>query len=173
MVLAHRTPRVAIIVTRHQTSIHTDWQFTAFCRTCVLKLSDSYFYSGGDPQNLRSPWWNTALLYLALWQIGPNAAVQANAACRIQQQCEWHSWFSLTHWGRVMHICVVELTVIGSDNGLSPGRRQAIIWTNAGILLIEPLGTNFSEILIGIEIFSCAWKCRLRNGIHFVSASMC
>ena len=31
---------------------------------------------------------------------------------------------------------------------LSPGRRQAIIWTNAGILSIEPLGTNFSEIWI-------------------------
>ena len=44
------------------------------------------------------------------------------------------------------HICVVKLTIIGSDNGLSPGRHQAIIWTNAGILLIEPLGTNFSEI---------------------------
>ena len=37
---------------------------------------------------------------------------------------------------------VVKLTIIGSDNGLSPGRRQAIIWTNAGILLIEPLRTN-------------------------------
>ena len=43
------------------------------------------------------------------------------------------------------HICVGNLTIIGSDNGLSPGRRQAIIWTNAGILLIGPLGTNFSE----------------------------
>ena len=53
-----------------------------------------------------------------------------------------------------MHIWVGKLTIIGSDNGLSPGRRQAIIWTNAGILLIEPLGTNFSEILIGIQIFS-------------------
>ena len=42
------------------------------------------------------------------------------------------------------------VTIIGSDNGLSPGRRQAIIWTKAGILLIEPLGTNFSEILIEI-----------------------
>ena len=40
------------------------------------------------------------------------------------------------------------------DNGLSPGRRGAIIWTNAGILLIGPLGTNFSEILIEIDIFS-------------------
>ena len=63
-------------------------------------------------------------------------------------------WTCLTYWGRVTHICVGNLTIIGSDNGLSPGRRQAIIWTNAGILLIEPLGTNFSEILIGIQIFS-------------------
>ena len=52
------------------------------------------------------------------------------------------------------HICVGKLTTIGSDNGLSPDRRQAIIWTNAGILLIGPLGTNFSEILIEILTFS-------------------
>ena len=38
---------------------------------------------------------------------------------------------SLTHWGRVTHICVGNLTIIGPDNGLSPGRRQAIIWSNA------------------------------------------
>ena len=59
----------------------------------------------------------------------------------------------LTHCGRVTHICVGNLTIIGSDNGLSPGRRQAIIWTNAGILLIGPLGTNFNEISIGIYTF--------------------
>ena len=52
------------------------------------------------------------------------------------------------------HICVDNLTIIGPDNGLSPGRRQAIIWTNAGIMLIGPLGTNFSEILIEIRTFS-------------------
>ena len=61
---------------------------------------------------------------------------------------------NLTHWGRMTHMCVGKLSIIGSDNGLSPGRRQAIIRTNAGILLIGPLGTNFSEILIGIQIFS-------------------
>ena len=61
---------------------------------------------------------------------------------------------SLTHWGRVMHICVSKLTIIGSENGLSPRRGQAIIWTNAGILLIGPLGTNSSDILIGIQSFS-------------------
>ena len=60
----------------------------------------------------------------------------------------------LTHWGRVTHICVSKLTTIGSDNGLSPGRRQAIIWTNDGILIIQILGTNFSEILNKIHSFS-------------------
>ena len=60
----------------------------------------------------------------------------------------------LTHWGRVTHICVSKQTILGTDNGLSPGRRQAIIWTSAGKLLIGPLGTNFSEILIGIKTFS-------------------
>ena len=60
----------------------------------------------------------------------------------------------LTHWGRVTHICVSKLTILGSDNGLSPDRRQAIIWTNVGILLIGPLGANFSEILIEILTFS-------------------
>ena len=61
---------------------------------------------------------------------------------------------TLTHWGRVTHICVSKLTIIGSDNVLSPDRRQAIIWTNAGLLLIGPLRTNFSEILIEILKFS-------------------
>ena len=61
---------------------------------------------------------------------------------------------SLTHWGRVTHICISNLTIIGSDNGLSPGRCQAIIWTNVGKLLIRPLGTNFSEILIRVPTFS-------------------
>ena len=60
----------------------------------------------------------------------------------------------LTHWRRVTHICISKLTITGSDNGLSPRRRQATIWTIAGILLIGPLGTNFSEILIGIQTFS-------------------
>ena len=71
----------------------------------------------------------------------------------------WMAWvysgcLDLTHWGRVTHICVGNLTIIGSDNGLSPGRRQAITWTNVGILLIGHLGTNFSEMLIEIHTFS-------------------
>ena len=52
------------------------------------------------------------------------------------------------------HICITKLTIIGSNNGLSPTRHQAIIWTNDGILLIWPIGTNFSEMLIRIHTFS-------------------
>ena len=87
-----------------------------------------------------------------------------------------YTGISLTHWGRVMHICINRILIIGSDNGLSPNRRQAIIWTNAGILLIGPLGTNFSEIpieLIHFHSWKYIWKCCLQNGIHFVSASRC
>ena len=59
-----------------------------------------------------------------------------------------------THWGRVTHICVSELITIDSHNGLSPDQRQAIIWTNAGILLIPTLGTNFNEFVSEIHKFS-------------------
>ena len=70
----------------------------------------------------------------------------------------------LTHWGRVTHICVSNLTTIGSNNGLAPGRRQAVIRTNAGISLSEPLGTSFNEIVIEIHIFSF-------KKIHFKTSS--
>ena len=66
---------------------------------------------------------------------------------------EW-SLLLLTHQDRVMHICVSKLTIIGSDNGLSPGRRQVIIWTNTELLLIRTAGTNFSEILSEVHIVS-------------------
>ena len=63
-----------------------------------------------------------------------------------------HWWICLTYWGRVTHICVNRLTIIGSGNGLSPGRRQVIIWTNDFTLVIRPLRTNFCAILIAIFI---------------------
>ena len=59
----------------------------------------------------------------------------------------------LTHWCRVTHMCDSKLTIMGSDNGLLPGRRQAIIWTNVGMLLIQTLGTIFCEIFSEIPTF--------------------
>ena len=60
----------------------------------------------------------------------------------------------LTHWGSVTHTCVSKIIIIVSDDDLSPGWCQAIIWTNAGILLIGPLGIDFGEILIETNTFS-------------------
>ena len=64
-------------------------------------------------------------------------------------------------------------TGISSGNSLAPVRRQAIIWTDAGLLLLGPLGTNFSEIRIKIQFNLHSrkwfWKC-LQNGGYFVSA---
>ena len=65
---------------------------------------------------------------------------------------------------RVTHISVSKIIIIGSDDGLLPERCQAIIWTNAGILLIWPLWTNFGEILIEIHAFSF-------KKIHFKKSS--
>ena len=69
-------------------------------------------------------------------------------------ELQYNLCYKLTHWGRVTHICVDNQTIIGSDNGLTPGRRQAIIRTNTGILLTGHLGTNFSDILIKMQTFS-------------------
>ena len=51
-------------------------------------------------------------------------------------------------------MCVNKFPIIGLDDGLSPDWHQAISWTNAGIVLIGPLGTNLGEILVEIHIFS-------------------
>ena len=71
----------------------------------------------------------------------------------------------LTYWGWVTHLYISTLTIIGSDNSLLSGRRQTIIWTNAGILLIRP--SNFNEILIEFQTFSL-------KKIHFrISSAKC
>ena len=87
-----------------------------------------------------------------LWNcVNIESKTPLNSQCRALVKL---SLACLAHWGRVTYICVGKLTIIGSDSGLSPGLRQAIIWTNAGILKIRPLWTNFSEILIRIQAFS-------------------
>ena len=96
---------------------------------------------------------NSSVLAMELLQSCTKPSISSCQAS-IPKACNGVSMTNLTHWGRVTHICVSKLAIIGSDNGLSPGRRQAIIWTNAGILLIRILGTNFSEILSEIRAFS-------------------
>ena len=54
-------------------------------------------------------------------------------------------FFLLTHRGRVTLKCVVRIIIIGSDGGLSSGQHQANVCTNAGMLLIGPLGMGFDR----------------------------
>ena len=120
------------------------------------------WYRSSDSNSITWTWkrrhnfvWETILYYYyfslrrAAW---PWSSTCIFIVALLQQVTYWDHIRKL--WGRVTYICVSKLTIMGSDNGLSPGRRQAIIWTNAGILLIRPWGTNFSEILIGIQAFS-------------------
>ena len=65
---------------------------------------------------------------------------------------KWNHWsIPSTHWGRVTHICVNNLALNGSKNGLPPFRCQAMISTDADLLLIGPLGLDF--VVIWNEIF--------------------
>ena len=57
--------------------------------------------------------------------------------CQVNIQ-GWH----LSHWCWMTHLCISKLTITGSGNGLSPGQRQVIIWTNTGILA-RPKGGLF------------------------------
>ena len=63
---------------------------------------------------------------------------------------------------------------VGYGNGLSPIRRQAITWTNAGLLSIGPLGTNLNEIRhTKLLIYEDAFEnvaCQI--GSHFVQGEM-
>ena len=125
-------------------------------------LSMEIRYFALKPTNV----WNTGRSYhdttlhgALTWKMVSWSLIMFNPTCAdfgliTTWWCKCAHIHQLTHWGRVTHICVSELTTIGSDNGLSPGRRQAITWNNDGLLLIEYLGTNFSEISIGIQTFS-------------------
>ena len=112
------------------------------CSTVSITVGTLWGSTGGFP----SQWVSNAECVSISWC--------HQVTWQTQSYSIWQDFQVLTYWGRVTHICIGKLTNIGSDNGLLPGRHQAIIWTSAGILLIGPLGTNFSEILIGIQTFS-------------------
>ena len=108
-----------------------------------------------------------------------NVDLSSKVFCSIHQKAISHEvLIILTHWCGVMHICISKVTIIGSDNGLSPGRHQ----------LSEPMmgnccfWTNFSEILIEIHTFSfkkmylkmLCWKWRpFCLGLNVLIQNMC
>ena len=121
----------------------------------AFRISDPLWVKSTGHQwiSLTEGQWYGALLFFLLSALNNHASDWCfKTSCRpcdvtVMKQNEYIIC-CITHWGRVTDICIVEVTIIGSDNSLSPYRCQAIIWTNAGILLIGPLGTNFCVILI-------------------------
>ena len=88
---------------------------------------------------------------------GISKSISLNKTWEIDENIQWVLFpMALTHWGWVTNICVSKLGHhwFRYNNGLSSDRPQAIIRTNAGIMLIEPLRTNFSELFIQILTFS-------------------
>ena len=119
------------------------------CGTCFHPKEKNafilFYYICLRPQVPELVWWHLSqetfqlvcLVLIKLETFPMYHVLQLNKVL-IQECCNWNNTYlsHLYHWGRVTHICVGNLTIIGSDNGLSPNRRQAIIWTNARILLI-------------------------------------
>ena len=128
------------------------WSFLS--ETVWISIGNSLKFVPNDPINSKA-----ALVQVTAWWRTGDTPLSEPTMTQINDSYMRH--LKLTHWGRMTLICVGKLTIIGSDNGLSPERRQAIIWTNNGILLIGPLGTNFSEILVEIQTFSSK-KIRLK-----------
>ena len=134
----HLSLRVYKMIWRYR-SLKQDWNY-------IFKMAST------SPRDQRVPFfyrhWQNPFLPVLF------AAISLGGVYMSTCSAITHNWSSLTHWGRVTYIYINKLTIIWSGNGLLPGRCQAIIWTNVRLLLIEPLGTNFSEILIEIYTFS-------------------
>ena len=101
-------------------------------------------------------WQDLEIILLMTYQFSLKLWLSDSKVTKIHQKYShnylMHTCFTsptnVYHWGRVTQIYVSKLTIIGSDNGLSPRRYQAIIWTNVGILFMGPLWTNISEIQV-------------------------
>ena len=143
----------------HMTCIETQrygWLKPNGVYNLIFEVYPSMLCFNKSMQSLCHAWcyvkvWINMLYSMQAWCSKPKAVWKE---WTVNKHEETSFYVMLTHWGRMTHICVSKLNIIGSDNGLSPGRRQAIIWTSAGILLMGPLGTNFSEILSEINTFS-------------------
>ena len=145
---------------------------------CILPFKSGCESLAGKPKififQVNRKWWKTWDYFIIISLETYGVIVKKWSSISSIPSQFWHIMACsqgsfLINWGRVTHICVSKLTIIGSDNGISPDRRQAIIKTNAG--------TNLNEILIEIPTFSFK-KIHLKKSsgkwrTNLVSASMC
>ena len=141
------------------TNISSKWQHFRFSAREDASSEEAFFVdvcNGLSPVRCQAiPWTNTGVFSAKLLRLY-FSEIKANIGIYSKKKRFWTDSCRESHFPvpqRVnslrpsdRHICVIKLTVIGSGNGLAPGRCQAIIWTRAGILLIRASGTNFSDI---------------------------
>ena len=111
-------------------------------------MVSSTFEGSCDPRS----WWSIGRIN-CLYYFHQSRSVWSRNPIRYIKSHLVRNDFVLNHWDRVTHICVNKLTIIGSNNGLSPGQCHAIIRTSAGILFMGLLWTNFNE-MFSVYIFS-------------------
>ena len=136
-----------------------------FCKAYITRFFEKniWFFTykqAVEQQQILRTSCNCGQFYLRLWLIAPMQRYTRYLMRRKETFKKENTsfWRELRHFNslRPRDAYMRDLTIIGSDNGLSPGRRQAIIWTNAELLLNRTFGTNFSEILI--EILTSQFK---------------
>ena len=115
---------------------------------------------------------NIRVIWIQSWGLQDFVRSYESSLCNIANPCS--DWFDmcyrnirdicvlLTYWGRVTHICVGDITIIRSDNGLSPVRHQAIIGNIVNSILrnkIQLIFTRNSYIFIHEQTFkSVVWE---------------
>ena len=132
-------------------SLGHGWVITSmpFVGMWVLNHVDDTIYRLTMHKNLVDNFGSCRIVAINRW-LSARLHCLSCSALDILQSCSKPSSFMICHG----YALCLRQQIIVPYNGLSPGRRQAIIWTNAEILLIRTLGTSFSEILISIQIFS-------------------
>ena len=74
---------------------------------------------------------------------------------KFQNRASW------THWGRVTHICDDNLTIIGSDNGLSPARDRGDLRCR-----------SFRRLILVNIVFTEVWQMSVKYYPCFCAALM-
>ena len=79
----------------------------------------------------------------------------------------WIATSFLTHWGRVTHICVSKLTIIGSDNGLLPGHLKQC-WNAVNLDPWKQTSVKSQSQFKHFHSTKCIWKYRGKGEVRQV-----
>ena len=111
--------------------------------------------------------WNMKIMFLSLCRMSESEASEErkcnyeryrvlvqNESTAGKYGCWTWKYIGLLVYSNSLYVIKAEWRIYVSVMAWRRPGKQAIIWTNAGILWIGSLGTNFSEISIKIHTFS-------------------